>query len=343
MKILKLNAAFALILCCFSLVCQASNINDPLYTGVVSAKSEQVSDREQAMQQALKQVLIKLNGNSNTIAKLTLPTPAQASQWAQQYRYDGTALAVTFDQKAVNRYLQQNNIAIWNADRPLTLVWIAVEENGVQAIVGENELGLSHWQQLFMQDSQMRAVSVLFPLLDLTDKQQVELNDVWYHVAESLQPAALRYQTENTLSGRIYYNNQTSLWSSDWMLALPAEQINWQVEAGTQEELIKATVDRFVNELAARASNTTTPAQAASVVLEIDNIRDINSYLRVMSYLQSLNAIDTITPKKMMPTAVSLRLKLTGPVASLEQELSASQMLQPLSSTRENVLHYQYL
>jgi hypothetical protein len=220
---------------------------------------------------------------------------------------------------------------------------MAVEENGNQSIVGEYELGLTNWQQLFTKDSQARAIPVLFPLLDLTDQQQVALNDVWYHVSDALKPAAERYSAQNTLSGRIFKNVQTGNWSADWLLALPTESVNWQNEASTPEELIKASVNRFANELAARTDKTAIATQTENIQLNIENVQDAKSYLRVMSYLQSLGMLDTIKPIKMTPTTLSLQVKLTVPKTVFEQHLATSQLLNSLSSTDEHVLHYQYL
>lgn len=339
MKIVKLNYLFGIFLCGLAFICQSAE-NDDLYSGKIPVESQQVSVREAAMQQALVQVLVKLSGNSHITP---LPTSEQASQWAQQYRYDQDALIVQFDPKAVNNYLKKNNIPIWEGERPLTLVWMAVEENGTQAIVGEYELALAHWQQWFSTESRAHAIPVLFPLLDLTDKQQVELNDVWYHVSSALQPAAARYQATNTLSGRVYQNLQTQNWSADWLLALPTEQVSWQEEAPTPEALMRASVDRFANEVATRAEKTDASTQPSKIVLNIDNVKNAHSYLRVMSYLQSLNVLDTIAPIKITPTTVTLQLKLKGHLALLEQQLAMGQMLQPLPSTDEHTLHYQYL
>ncbi len=339
MKIFKLNIGIAILLCSLAFICQAADKYN-LYSATVPVESQQAGASEIAMQQALAQVFTKLSGSTVTIA---IPTPAQASQWVLQYRYEADGLNVTFDQKAVDNYLKKNNITIWSGDRPLTLVWMAVEENGTQAIVGEYETGLIHWQQMFTKESKARGVPVLFPLLDLTDKQQVELNDVWYHVDTALKGAATRYQAENSLSGRIYKNSQTAHWSADWLLALPTEQVGWQNEASTPEELIKASVNRFANELAVRVSKSTTPTSVSALILTIENVNDVHSYLRVMSYLHSLNALDTITPTEITPTTVSVQVKLKMPVASFEQQVATGLLLQSIPSTDEHVLHYRYL
>jgi hypothetical protein len=340
MKIVRLNYLLGLILCVFAIICQSAE-RDYLYTGEVPIDSQEPSARDAAMQQALIQVLTKLTGSK---APTAVPSAAQASQWAQQFRYEDHSIEVQFDQKSVDDFLKRNNVKVWSGERPLTLVWMAVEENGTQAIVGEYEISMIQWQQLFVSDSKARGIPVLFPLLDLTDQQQVALNDVWYHVGSALKPAASRYQAENTLSGRIFQNLQTQLWSADWLLLLPNdEQVGWQNEGSTPSELIKASVDRFANEMANRSEKNASVTGAGSVTLTIDNVNTGQKYMNLLSYLSSLTAIDTLTPIKLTATSVSLQLKLSGSLEQLQQQIAAGQLLQISPSSTEHALHYQYL
>ena len=341
MKIFKLNYWVAILLCSLAVVCQSAEKYN-LYSAQVPVENQEASARDQAIQQAFSQVLVKLTGDTKAIAQLNKPTPAQTSVWVQQFHYEGNTLVIQFDQKAIDDFLKKNNVAIWGGERPLTLVWMAVEENGTQAIVGEYEMTLAHWQQLFMTDARARGVPVLFPLLDLTDQQQVELNDVWYHVGDALKPAATRYQADNTLSARIFKNPQTTHWVGDFALMLQSDQVNWQLEASTPETLIKDTVARLANEFANRADKTVMSTQTQNMVLNIDNIKDASSYLRVLAFLQSLDALDSIAPIKITPNMVSFRVKLAAPLSLLEQQLGMGQLLQPLPSTEENILHYQF-
>ncbi len=339
MKIVRLNYLLGLILCVFTIIGQSAE-RDYLYTGIVAIDSQEPSARDAAMQQALIQVFNKLTGSNKPTA---VPTTAQASQWAQQFRYQDHSIEVQFDQKSVDDFLKRNNVKVWTGERPLTLVWMAVEENGTQAIVGEYELSMIHWQQLFITDSKMRGIPVLFPLLDLTDQQQVALNDVWYHVGSALKPAAARYRAENTLSGRIFQNLQTLQWSADWLLILPNEQVGWQNEGATPAELIKASVDRFANEVVNRSEKNASTAEAGSIELTIDNVNNGQKYMHLLSYLQSLTVIDTMTPIKLTATSVIMQLKLSGSVEQLQQQIAAGQLLQPSPSSNEHALHYQYL
>lgn len=338
MKILR-NYLLGLMLCAFAIICQSADGND-LYSGEVLIESQDIAARDAAMQRALLQVITKLTGNS---APTVVPTQAQATAWAQQFRYENNAIEVQFDPKAVDDFLQKNNIKTWTGKRPLTLIWMAVEENGTQAIVGEYEISLIHWQQLFAKDSKTRGIPVLFPLLDLTDQQQVSLNDVWYHVGAALKPAASRYQAENTLSGRIFQNLQTEQWTADWLLALPNNQVGWQNEGATPEDLMKASVERFAKEVANRSEQNAEIDHTGTVTLTIDNVDNAQKYLHLQSYLQSLNAVDTMRPIKLTATSVVMQLKLSGSVAQLQQQIAVGQVLQLSPSSSEQALHYQYL
>jgi uncharacterized protein len=333
-----------LFLCTFMLVCQATKPAD-LYMGEVPVASTQDADREVGIQKAFAQVIVKLTGKSQT-GQLSA---GNAGLWVSQYRYEEvkngdattTILQVNFDPKAVDDYLRKNNLTIWSAKRPLTLVWLAVEENGTQAIVGEYEMSLVNWQKWVMQDTQNRGMPVLFPLLDLTDQQQVSINDVWYHASDKLQQASNRYQAESVLSGRVYQNTQTQNWAGDWMLSLPNDKVNWQIEASTKEALIADSMNRFADELALRANVQV--REETSVILKIDNIRDTQSYAQVLTFLQGLDAVDTVMPTQLQANQATFAIDLVYPLAIFKQALATDNTLQVVSDTDPNVLHYRYL
>ncbi len=325
-----------------------------LYTGKVEVASEQDADRERAIQQAFAQVLVKLSGQSQTAQQFGFAKePKRASVWVQQYQYEEsidpegqqkTYLVASFDKEAINNYLKKSKVSLWGGDRPLTLVWMAVEENGVQAIVSESEEGLKSWQQWFAIEAQARLVPVLFPVLDLTDKQSVAISDVWYHVSDVLQNAANRYQAQNVLSGRIYKNLQTNMWSADWSLSAGGQKIVWQQAAQTPEHLMRASVDRFADELAKLTQNTQEATSQASYVLRVDNIKDLPAYVRVMTYLQTLEAVDTISPTQVTPNSVTFQLSLKTPLPLFQQKLIQDNVLSALpKASDDEALYYQYL
>ena len=328
--------------------------NLDLYTGKVVVASEQDADRERAIQQAFAQVLVKLSGQSQTAVQFGLAAePKRPSLWVQQYQYEEaldpegqqkTYLVASFDSVAINNYLKKSKVSIWGGERPLTLVWMAVEENGVQAIVSESEEGLKTWLQWFAEDAKARAVPILFPVLDLTDKQIVAISDVWYHVSDVLQQAANRYQAQNVLSGRIYRNLQTDVWTGDWALSASGNKVVWQLESQTPRDLVRASVDRYVDELAKLAQSTPADNAQAHYTMRVDNIDDLQAYARVMTYLQSIEAVDTISPTQVTPNSVTFRLSLTTPLLLFQQKLTQDNVLSPLpKASDDEALYYQYL
>lgn len=101
----------------------------------VTSQSEQ--QREQAMQQAFKQVLTKVSGNSiigeNSVIKAAL---LQAKDNVQEFSYVSSnnsaapfLLRVKFDPQAIKQLLRQANVSIWHENQPLVTLTFIV--NGI--------------------------------------------------------------------------------------------------------------------------------------------------------------------------------------------------------------------
>lgn len=345
MKLFSFQSLFIGLLC--SLAISAYAQTSDLYTAQVPVASVQDADRELAIQQAFAQVLVKLSGNS---AATQLST-ADAKLWVQQYRYEEmkqgdtvvTLLDVSFDPKAVDQFLKRNHASVWAGARPLTIVFMAVEENGAQAIVGEYESTLTHWQQQFVTDTKARGLPVIFPLLDLTDKAQVSVNDVWYHASDKLQPIATRYQATQVLSGRIYQNLSTQMWASDWLLTIGSDQMSWQQTAATPDELIKDSVNRFADEVTKRATIQPASTAVTDIDLLVDNVNDTQTYLRLYQYLQGLDGVAAVMPTHLLANQATFTLKLQTESALLQQRLTTDNVLQALPQTSSHILHYRML
>ncbi len=100
-----------------------------LYTAQVPLDQEEDDPRARAYEMALADVLLRVSGSElsadSEMLELLFPNPAS---YVVQFRpgADDT-LWVSFDGDAVENALRQAGQTVWGSDRPLTLIWLAVD------------------------------------------------------------------------------------------------------------------------------------------------------------------------------------------------------------------------
>ncbi len=111
----------------FSLPALAESFGD-LYSVTVPYAGE----NETAFRQAMRDVLVRVTGRRDAPELENLaPLVAQASRYVASYRRaGGNQLAVTFDGAAIEKAVDASGLAFWGNERPVTLVWLAIDRGG---------------------------------------------------------------------------------------------------------------------------------------------------------------------------------------------------------------------
>ena len=113
-------------------------------------------------------------------------------------------LIVSFDGEEIERVLRRAGASFWGADRPLTLIWLAVDwglgEREIVAAADADGLPASarsiDRNQLLRERveavAKRRGIPVVFPLMDALDLQRIGFSDIWggfrRSVARGCQP-----------------------------------------------------------------------------------------------------------------------------------------------------------
>ena len=110
-----------------------------LYTAQVPFDQQRQDARADAYDAALRQVLTRVSGSELVgdpdLYEALFPDPAAYVVQFQPGPND--TLYVTFDGAAIEKTLREANQTVWGGDRPLTLVWLAVDwGQGEREILG---------------------------------------------------------------------------------------------------------------------------------------------------------------------------------------------------------------
>ena len=199
-----------------------------LYTAQVALDEEQDDPRSEAYKAALGEVLLRVSGTqlSSDPEMIELLFPSPASYVVQFRPGEDDTLWVSFDGEAIEQVLRQSGQTVWGSERPLTLIWLAVDwGQGDREIIAAGDPDQSRdsgrsidrdrqLRQRVMDMAERRGLPVLFPLLDTEDQRNVTFSDIWGGFDEQLLVASERYEVDSVLVGRIRPDsNQRNRWN----------------------------------------------------------------------------------------------------------------------------------
>jgi hypothetical protein len=311
-----------------------------LYSVQVPLDPTDPDSRNLAYQTALTEVLVRITGttavvDSEEIAAL-FPNPAR---YVLQYRPgpDDT-LVVSLDGPAIESVLRQTGATIWGSDRPLTLVWLAVDwGQGEREIVAADDPERMSGdarsidrnrllRERVAEVAEHRGIPVLFPLLDTEDLENISFSDIWGGFDDLLLQASTRYEAESVLLGRI---RPDSLQPNRWTWYHAGESAGWD---GEPEDMIHLLADSLAAHYAVSGR-----APVDTVRLIISGINSINAFGRVQRFMENLRGIDALMIDTVAGDRIVYELAIQGGTERLQRTLELSNMLELVDPYNDGV------
>jgi hypothetical protein len=307
-----------------------------LFEAEVPVSSQQPAERSTALQRALAEVLVRVTGQRELPGQPAgRAVIGNAANYVQQYRYytipDSTPpqlmLRVRFDGEGVQQALRQQGVAFWgDAERPDTLVWLAIEDRGRRYIVAAQD-GSEAGRKLELA-SRQRGIPLLFPLMDLEDQSRVRFSDLWGGFFEHAVEAAQRYTPQAILIGRLN-RSRTGNWVARWNLQVAGKPSSWSNSDIRLAGVLDSGIDTVADTLASRLAVRDSGGFADTVSVRVDDIRTLDAYVRVSDYLASLTAVRGLQVEEVSPTSVRYALQLNGSLQGLTQTITIGTVLEP--------------
>ena len=301
-----------------------------LYTARVPFESSSPESRDRAYKAALSQILQRLTGSQNALlpeqVKELFPNPAR---YVMQYRPgEEDTLWVTLDGDALERGLRQAGYTVWGGDRPLTLVWLAVDwGDGEREIVASDDLeqrpdeGRSIDRNRLLRErvqevAMERGVPLLFPLLDAQELESVSFSDIWGGFYEPLIEASRRYGANSILVGRI---RPETVERNRWSYFFGKEQREW---SGEPEEVVNLLADTLAAQFAIAGN-----APLESISLTVSGVDSIAAYGAVHSFMQGLELVEDLAIDSVSGNRIRYQVKAHGGRERLQRALEFSRIL----------------
>lgn len=323
---------------------------DGLYTAEVVVSNQGDAERRRAYREALQQVFVKVTGERRWLQHPRITAAvSNAENFVAEVGYRTSGLEATidvrFDQQQIDALLYDADIPVWDRNRASILLWITVQaEDGRRVMLGSSaEHMLLDQARRFSEE---RAVPVLFPLLDLTDRRAVSAEQSWALDVEALRAVGQRYGADSVLAGR--------------MLVTPGGEVVgfWQFLFRDQIHVfdhvdtdISAYMNYPLDQVAVRLAShfglvLSEFEREDEVSIRVDGIRDLANHMVLMRYLESLSVVRDVNITSLNGESLELRLRLAGTRLHLTEFISLDRDLVPvnfeLGTVDTNILHYRW-
>lgn len=334
--------SFFLWVCLFSANLLAATNTAQLYEAEIPVSDEGGIEQRNALQAAFREVLVRVSGNRETPSLLSVEgIMEKVTPYVQQYRYDireqqdpasgelvkGKVLWVRFDAAAINRILHEHGLPVWGAQRPLTLVWVAIDD-GKQRYLADSDTIQTKFSELSHHAGQ-RGMPLLFPLLDLEDQGKLNATDLWGGFQENIMRASQRYQPEAVLTARIL-RQRSGGWQGHWSLYMDnAPALYWTTQGTNTGELAVAAIDNLSDSLAQRFAHARSLEQGNVSHITVQGISSLEHYAQVERHLKSLTPVTSVHVEYVEPDKVTYKLELNNNRDVLLQAIRLGKMLHP--------------
>lgn len=352
---IKLNPVLLVIILAWLICWQSVNaaVIDDLYDAKIAVDEQSEWTQNNAFSLALKQVLIKVRGNSDLLTSPKIKSAlTKATRFVRSYSYNKQEsqlyLVISFDPKPVESVIRSAGFSVWDKRRPDTLIWLTIKSSADadRQIATPTEYP-EIYQQLAIKAEQ-RGISLMFPLWDLNDIQNLGVYDIWGGFSQQISNASERYAVPSILSARIYLNDIQSvddaqesmlantksqaLWSADWTMIEGGGLLSGQVLGDNKLIIADGLIDALADQLSLKYAIDLTQIDGAdtSVQIVVNNIDTLTYYSQALSSLESMSVVNGVTLIKQQGPRATFELDLLGDVDDLTNALRLHREIRPV-------------
>jgi uncharacterized protein len=325
---------------------QAAVVED-LYTVELPVADQTTTQRLEVFNQALREVIVKVSGSEEVLARPDLERPLNnSSRYVRQFRYinkkDGVSenfeagqlyLRTVFNQDLLEKLLRENNIPVWGKERPSTLMLISYDVNKNVALVSADTT-----PEVIKELDTIAArkgLPALFPLLDLEDRLTLGVEDVVRLNEANIQALAVRYAPDAILVGQIVGRTGKG-WQGKWQVRFGDRMLEWSYDGQSREDIMQQAIAQLAKTLATEYALQTFSNIQEDVLLQVDEVTGIADYQRILTYLQSLDAVESVRLVMINGNQVTYRVSLRNSLQDLQQLISLGSQLEQLELPQVN-------
>jgi hypothetical protein len=290
---------------------------EDLYVANVPIESQGKSDRERALKQTLRAVLIKVGGHQSVLShKAIKPHLNRYNNFVTHFRYERREnqqfLQASFDEAKINQLFVDANLPIWGSLRPQVVLWLVDEQGLTRKVISETSQ--SALVGTVSDFTSLRGLPIVMPLWDLSDTSVISSSDVWGRFSQPVFHASKRYLAEAIIIVRLSDN---SLLSEDQLerstdgcelLCQPAISLDWSYLSADNVDLVPQFSERYQgfnrSELLSQAlSDITdniyqryalTTGENNQYEIDVANVDSLSRFVQISQFLQELSSVQAV-------------------------------------------------
>lgn len=298
------------------------------------------SSGETGPQQSLPEAEVQLSADENSDG--LMPDPDRQEQVAPTTA-EQRFIEVEFSSVLIERMLADAQIPLWDSNRPSVLIWMALQdESGSRSLMTSD---INNDIIEYIQDfADARGLPVLFPVLDFEDRRNLSEDLVWRLDEQAIRTASLRYGADSILTGRLHFTSSGELVGL-WQFQFQGDTEIFDGFSTDLEDYLNAPLERITARLAQYFAILPGADLAASVILRVDGISDLQDYSALVAYVGGLGLVDSVATSQVAGERLELRLGLVGDPQQLYELIALDRDLLPIESSMgvsSGLLHYRW-
>lgn len=307
-----------------------------LYTGEALVASQDAAERERALGPALVQVLVKVSGDPRVGQHPGID--AELSQAAALllrfgYRQDASSVAgqpssrlwlqAEFDRAGVDALLARAGVPQWGTERPLTLVWLVIDDGRSKTIASASQVAALG---ALTGAAEQRGIQLQLPAVDSEDLARIGPEELWSGGAEKAHAAAQRYGARATLVARLARSG--SGWTGRFTLVDSGGSAEWSASYLDSNSVLAAGANGLADRLAQRFSIAPGDRVVADFHMVVEGVDGPTDYGRVLDYLAGMTAVGAVFPEGAEGNRLLLKLTLNVGLERFGQMLALGDVLE---------------
>ncbi len=325
---------------------------------VVNSRDDE-RERQQGFSTALREVLVKLTGRTDTNANpLIVRALAAPQSYVETWTYrslpagnpaqpEQIGMQVTYFQAGLQQLLNDAGIPVWPQNRPDTLLWVTVQDElGERYLAAPLPADGGEVLEQLQGAAVLRGVPLLLPLLDFEDLRALPLEQLWNFDIETLRRAALRYLSESILAVRVFRSLRGDVIGRAVYL-FRDRVLEFEALESPLDSFLAGSLDMVAQELAAHYAILLSGVDnSTEVLLTVDGLRNPADYAGLLQYLGGIAAVNGVQLLGVEGGSVQLQLRTGGQFRQLIESIALDRRMSAIGevsrSGQQVFMHYQW-
>mgnify|MGYP003648073158 CR=1 FL=1 len=295
--------------------------------------------KNNALKEALAAVFLKNSGLPsvvlNPLVKAQINNPEVILTQYGYYEKNGELmLKASFDHQRVISTLREAGLPVWGSQRPLTLLWMSVDENNEPSILAD--ASSADIRSELAQESSNKGIPLLLPIMDLDDVMQVSITDVRGMFTDVLANASTRYQADyfaianlDTQGVNVHYT--IKLFDKNRTNGVLQPLISQQGDATDNQQATKRMMNILADYYISQYAIASTGRDVATQV-SFTGLNNMTQLVHVETYLRQLSAVKSLKLSQFKGDAATYTIELFSSVDDLQRLLNIDSRLSQLDT-----------